>query len=124
MPTRISPPAWKSRRRQRPLFHETRIRPQVAPYFPAFQGLAPSYAWAGHYDEHPKDSTPIVVGLANAIVVGGSSGSGVMKADSLGRIVAGMVAGLDVVELGHGGRFRVASLGLQPRATPVEEFVI
>ncbi|MGA7576768.1 MAG: FAD-dependent oxidoreductase [Desulfobaccales bacterium] len=118
------PPGLEEPAEAEAAFYETRIRPQVAPYFPAFQGLAPSYAWAGHYDEHPKDSTPIVVGLANAIVVGGSSGSGVMKADSLGRIVAGMVAGLDVVELGHGGRFRVASLGLQPRAAPVEEFVI
>jgi glycine/D-amino acid oxidase-like deaminating enzyme len=105
-------------------FYETRIRPQVAPYFPAFQGLAPSYAWAGHYDEHPPDSTPFVERLAGVIVVGGSSGSGVMKADSLGRIVAGLFGGLDVVELGHGGHFRVADLGLQPRAAPPEEFVI
>jgi glycine/D-amino acid oxidase-like deaminating enzyme len=105
-------------------FFETRIRPQVAPYFPAFEGLAPTHAWAGHYDEHGPDNTPFVEWLAGALVVGGSSGSGVMKADSLGRIVAGRLQGLVVVELGHGRAFRVADLGLTPRTVPPEEFVI
>ena len=105
-------------------FYETRIRPQVEKYFPAFQGLAPSYAWAGHYDEHPPDDTPFVEFLAGALVVAGSSGSGVMKADSLGRIVAGRLFDLEVVELGHGGHCRVADLGLKQRAVPPEEFVI
>jgi sarcosine oxidase subunit beta len=105
-------------------FYETRIRPQVEEYFPAFQGLAPSHAWAGHYDEHPPDDTPFVEHMSGALVVAGSSGSGVMKADSLGRIVAGHLQGLEVVELGHGGCFRVADLGLTKRAVPFEEFVI
>jgi glycine/D-amino acid oxidase-like deaminating enzyme len=105
-------------------FYESRIRPQVATYFPIFQGLAPTHAWAGHYDEHLPDRTPFVERLAGALVVGGTSGSGVMKADSLGRIVAGWFGGLDVVELGHGGRFRVADLGLLRRNVPPEEFVI
>ncbi len=105
-------------------FFENRIRPQVERYFPAFHGLAPTHAWAGHYDEHLPDSTPFVERLAGALVVAGSSGSGVMKADSLGRIVAGRLIGLEVVELGHGGHFRVADLGLKQRAAPPEEFVI
>jgi sarcosine oxidase subunit beta len=105
-------------------FYETRIRPQVERYFPAFQRLAPSHAWAGHYDEHPPDDTPFVEHMSGALVVAGSSGSGVMKADSLGRIVAARLFGLEDVELGHGGPFRVADLGLKKRAVPPEEFVI
>jgi glycine/D-amino acid oxidase-like deaminating enzyme len=105
-------------------FYQNRIRPQIVRYFPVFQGLAPTHAWAGHYDEHPPDKTPFVECLAGALVVGGSSGSGVMKADSLGRIVAGRFAGLEMVALGDGGKFRVADLGLQHRAVPPEEFVI
>jgi hypothetical protein len=42
----------------------------------------------------------------------------------LGRIVAGRLEGLEFVELGHGGQFRVAELGLTKRAVPPEEFVI
>jgi hypothetical protein len=56
--------------------------------------------------------------------VGGSSGSGVMKADSLGRIVAGCFSGQEFVELGHGEQFRAADLSLQQRDVPPEEFVI
>jgi glycine/D-amino acid oxidase-like deaminating enzyme len=105
-------------------FFKTRIRPQVTSYFPVFQGVAPTYAWAGHYDEYLPDRTPFVERLAGAIIVGGTSGSGVMKADSLGRIVAGLYNGLDVVELGNGGLFRIADLSLRQRAVPPEEFVI
>lgn len=105
-------------------FYKNRLHAQVEAYFPIFQGLAPTHAWAGHYSEHLPDRTPFVERLAGAIVVGGTSGSGVMKADSLGRIVAGLFGGRDVVELGHDGQFRVADLSLQQRAMPPEEFVI
>jgi sarcosine oxidase subunit beta len=117
-------PGLEEPARARRDFFETSIRPQVERYFPAFQGLAPTHAWAGHYDDHLTDSTPFVERLAGALVVAGSSGSGVMKADSLGRIVAGRVQGLEFVELGHGGQFRVADLGLTKRAVSPEQFVI
>jgi glycine/D-amino acid oxidase-like deaminating enzyme len=110
--------------RAEPDFYETAIRPQVEPYFPAFQGLAPTYGWAGHYDEHPPDRIPFVARLAGAIIVAGTSGSGVMKADSLGRIVAGLWEGREKVKLGHGEDFRVADLGFEHRAAPPEEFVL
>ena len=118
------PPGLEEPARAQRDFFEARIRPQVERYFPDFQGLAPSHAWAGHYDEHPPDSTPFVARLAGALVVGGSSGSGVMKADSLGRIAAAALVGQEAVELGHGGHFRVSDLGLKDRAVPPEEFVI
>jgi hypothetical protein len=38
--------------------------------------------------------------------------------------VAGLYGGLEEVELGHGGRFRVADLSLGQRAVPPEELVI
>ncbi len=107
-----------------PEFYQTRIQPQITRYLPAFQGLAPAYAWAGHYDEHPPDHTPFVARLGGALVVAGSSGSGVMKADSLGRLVAGLWGGREFVELGNGETFRVADLGLQHRAAPSEDLVI
>jgi len=119
------PPGLEAPARAEPDFYRTRIRPQVEPYFPAFQGLAPAYAWAGHYDEHPPDQTPFVARLAGGVlVVAGTSGSGVMKADSLGRIVAGLWEGQEKVKLGHGADFRVADLGFERRAAPPEEFML
>ena len=56
--------------------------------------------------------------------MGGASGSGIMKADALGSIVAGLHFGQDQVELGDGEPFQVAELGLADRRTTPEELVI
>jgi FAD-dependent oxidoreductase domain-containing protein 1 len=105
-------------------FFEARVRPQVEPYFPAFREARPEYAWAGHYADHVADSHPIVDRSGGTIIVGGDSGSGIMKADSLGRIVAGLYSNRDRVELGDGQQFRVADLGLANRRVVPEELVI
>jgi glycine/D-amino acid oxidase-like deaminating enzyme len=105
-------------------FFERRIRPQVEQYFPGFRGLQPAYSWAGHYENHPPDSIAFVARLAGALVVGGASGSGIMKADSLGRVAAGLWAGREQVPLGDGKAFQVPAIGLTGRTLPPEEFVI
>lgn len=105
-------------------FFEARIRPQLERYFPAFRGVQPSQSWAGHYENHPPDLIPFVDRLAGALVVGGGSGSGIMKADSLGRAAAGLYFGRSQVELGDGRPLTVADLGLQGRTLPAEGFII
>ncbi len=105
-------------------FFEQRIRPQLERYFPGFRGTSPSHAWAGHYEDHPPDNIALVDRLAGALVVGGASGSGIMKADSLGRVAAGLYHGQEQVELGDGRSLRVAEIGLTGRDLPPEEFVI
>jgi hypothetical protein len=49
------------------------------------------------------------------IYVGGASGSGIMKCDALGRIVAALNAGEAEVELYGGRRFKVADLDITTR---------
>jgi len=105
-------------------FFTSRILPQAAQYFPAFGGTIPAYAWAGHYACHPPDNIPFVDRLAGAILVGGDSGSGIMKGDALGRVAAGLYWGCEQVELGDGRPFKVADLGLKDRSPSPEEFVI
>ncbi len=105
-------------------FFATRVRPQITPYFPVFRGAVPDNAWAGHYADHPADSLPFIDRVGGAIVVGGDSGSGIMKADSLGRIAAGLYYGRDRVDLGDGLSFRVPDLGLAGRRLDQEEMII
>jgi glycine/D-amino acid oxidase-like deaminating enzyme len=105
-------------------FFEARVRPQIAECFPPFGKAVPQYAWAGHYADHLADSHPIVDTVGGVIVVGGDSGSGIMKADSLGRIAAGLYFALDRIELGDGRYFQVADLGLANRQLVPEEIVI
>jgi glycine/D-amino acid oxidase-like deaminating enzyme len=117
-------PGLEENPRAEPDFFETRILPQVAQYFSAFSGTLPAYAWAGHYANHPPDYIPFVDRLAGAILVGGASGSGIMKGDALGRVAAGLYRGEEQVELGDGRPFKVADLGLKDRSPSPEEFVI
>jgi len=105
-------------------FFDDRVLPKVVKYFPAFKGAVPEQSWAGHYGYHPPDNLPFVEDVKGAILVGGDSGSGIMKADSLGRIAAGVYAGRREVELGDDKFFMVEDLGLERRALDKEEFII
>jgi glycine/D-amino acid oxidase-like deaminating enzyme len=105
-------------------FFVRRLRPQVAQYFPAFREATAAYAWAGHYADHPPGRIPFVDRLAGAILVGGASGSGIMKADALGRVAAGLYFGRDRVELADDRLFQVADLALAARSQAAEELVI
>ncbi len=105
-------------------FFDERVLPQVAKYFPAFKGAVPEQSWAGHYGYHPPDNLPFVEDIKGAILVGGDSGSGIMKADSLGRIAAGLYASRREVELGDDKFFLVEEIGLHKRTLEKEEFII
>jgi glycine/D-amino acid oxidase-like deaminating enzyme len=105
-------------------FFKDRISPQLVKYFPSFKEKVPEQMWAGHYAYHPPDNMPFVSKSEGAILVGGASGSGVMKADSIGRVAAGLHSGKKEVELGDGSFFKVSDLGLNGRDLPPEELVI
>lgn len=105
-------------------FFKERILPQLVGHFPFFEGVVPEHSWAGHYAYHPPDNMPFVHRRKGAILVGGGSGSGIMKGDSVGRVAAGVYHERDAVELGDGSYFKVRDIGLDDRNLPSEEFVI
>jgi glycine/D-amino acid oxidase-like deaminating enzyme len=96
--------------------------PKLAERYPG--GLELKQAWAGHYDYHWPDKNPVVEQVANVVWVGGSSGSGIMKGDALGRVVAAAVTGLDTVSLADGRIFRTSDLSLRTRGVHSERLVI
>jgi len=114
----------EDRPKAEPGFFEERVLPQLEKYFPMFGGAVPEHSWAGHYAYNPPDNLPLVVRKKGAILVGGASGSGVMKGDAIGRVAAGLYIGRAEVELGDGSFFKVKDLGLEDRSHPPEEFVI
>ena len=107
-----------------PEFYMERVLPQLERYFPMFARAVPEHSWAGHYAYNPPDDLPLVVREKGAILVGGASGSGVMKGDSIGRVAAGLFHGRAEVELGDGSYLKVKDLGLVDRDHQPEEFVI
>jgi glycine/D-amino acid oxidase-like deaminating enzyme len=58
------------------------------------------------------------------MVVGGASGSGILKADSIGRIAAALYQGQEYALLYGDRKFRVSDLGLKKRRVELEKLVI
>lgn len=110
-------------------YFRTAVEPIVRAYFPALarrypEGLALKQAWAGHYDYHLPDKNPVLERAANLWWIGGSSGSGIMKGDALGRATAAAALGRGEVELADGRRFKPATLSLRERSVDAEGMVI
>jgi len=93
-------------------------------YFPCFRDVRPMNMWAGQYAINSFDEIPVVAPAPGLIYVGAASGSGIMKSDSLGRIVAALYAGKEEAELFGGRHFKVADLGIHNRNVEREEFII
>lgn len=93
-------------------------------YFPCFQDVRPVNMWAGQYAINSFDGIPVVAPASGMIYIGAASGSGIMKSDALGRIVAALYAGEEEAELYSGRRFKVADLGVVTRNVERETFII
>ncbi len=93
-------------------------------YFPCFEDVRPTNMWAGQYAINSFDETPVVTRAPGMIYVGAASGSGIMKADALGRIVDALHAGEEEAELYGGRSFRVSDIGIEERRVEREHFVI
>jgi glycine/D-amino acid oxidase-like deaminating enzyme len=105
-------------------FYTYNIYPVTSHYLPYFKDVRPFNKWAGHYDLNTIDGNPYIFEDSGLIVANGTSGSGVMKADAIGRIVAAAQARKDIATLYGGKHFKVAKLGVETRQVDPEEFII
>ncbi|NIM45192.1 MAG: FAD-dependent oxidoreductase [Nitrososphaeria archaeon] len=92
-------------------------------YFPQFEGVRPFRSWAGQYAINTIDGVAYVFEEEGLMVVTGASGSGVMKADSIGRIASALYAEEKYAELFGDKDFRVSDLGVKERRVEPEQFV-
>jgi FAD-dependent oxidoreductase domain-containing protein 1 len=109
-----------------PSYYQNEIYPVLRSYFPCFENLSPSNMWAGLIAYNTLDHLPLVFAHENLIVVGGDSGSGIMKADALGRIVDSVYRqGPDAEALLYGNvPYRAAKLGVKNRSVEREEWLL
>ena len=91
-------------------------------YLPCFEGVRPVNSWAGQRAINRFDKIPVVEGMPGLIYVGGATGNGIMKCESLGRIVAAHYAGEEEAELYGGRRVRVSDIGVKDRRVEKERF--
>jgi len=100
------------------------IYPILSNYFPHFKDVAPTNMWAGQYDVNTLDANPYIFEEAGVMMAAGLSGSGIMKADAVGRTVAALYAKKEHAELYGGRKIKVSRLGVAERDVGIERFVL
>ena len=96
----------------------------LAKYFPQLTGCQPFSAFAGLYEINTLDGQPLIFEENNVMVVGGASGSGILKADAIGRIAAAMYNDEEYALLYGDKKFKPNDLGLKNRNIEPEKLVI
>jgi glycine/D-amino acid oxidase-like deaminating enzyme len=107
-----------------PRYFENSIHPVLRSYFPDFAGARPRSMWAGLYSFNTVDFLPFAFREGELIVVGGDSGSGIMKGDSLGRIVDALYREEEEAMLQGGVPYRTSKIGFRKRDVEREEWVL
>jgi len=110
--------------RAEPSDYERGVHPVLAAYFPQFRNARPESMWAGLYAYNTVDYLPYAFREGNLIVVGGDSGSGIMKGDALGRIVDALYREGADASLYGGVEYGVSKVGFERRDVKREEWVI
>lgn len=108
-------------------YYQSSIYPVLRSYFPQFTNIKPKSMWAGYYSYNTIDFLPFVSKEEDGLIlVGGDSGSGIMKGDALGRIVGSLYRdGEDCESLLFGGvPYQVSRLSLKKRRVEREEWVL
>lgn len=93
-------------------------------YLPQFTDCQPFSSFAGLYEINTVDGQPLIFEENGVMVVGGASGSGILKADAIGRIAAALFSGEEYALLYGDVKFKVSDLGLKNRRVEPEKLVI
>ena len=99
----------------------------LSEYLPILKDLPLTSCWAGYYAVNTADKNPVIFkpeGIEGLIVVTAASGSGIMKADAIGRIAEALYRGKEHAELYGDIKFKISRLGLKNRDVDKEYFVI
>ncbi len=105
-------------------YYDRSVYPVLTAYFPDFTNARMKSMWAGLYSYNTLDFLPFVFRERNLIVVGGDSGSGIMKGDSLGRIADAVYRGEKEAILYGDVPYETSKIGFEDRNVEREEWVI
>jgi glycine/D-amino acid oxidase-like deaminating enzyme len=110
---------WKSEQS----YFEQSMYPVLSTYLPAFKDVRPASGWAGAY-AYSYDAVPYVYKEAGMIFATGDSGSGIMKADAIGRLVGALYRGEKTAVLHGGAKIDSDTLSIGNRKVEKEEVLI
>lgn len=100
--------------------------PLVTPYLPRFEtsGVRLENSWGGYYNFSPEGLPVLTEEPYGVLFVGGDSGSAIMKADSIGRLVAAQYEGRREAQLFDGEIYRLDRLSLARRSVQEEKIIL
>ena len=96
------------------------IMPILRAYLRGFEDPKITGSWTGYYSLSTQDKTPYIFPFLNGVVATGGSGAGLMKSDSIGRIVASIVSGKKRTTLFDGSTVINSDLGVVDRNVGIE----
>ena len=105
-------------------YYDNSLAQVIQAYFPTMSYPKVTGMWAGYYAYNTIDGTPYIFKDLNIIVASGTSGSGILKGDSIGRIVEAVYSGKEFAELYNGKKIKSSALGIENREVEREEFII
>jgi len=105
-------------------YFDKAIKPVLKHYFPYLKEYSLYLKWAGYYAYHWPDKNPVIENVSNITWVSGTSGSGIMKADAIGRITASKLLEDKYATLADESKFRVSNLSLYNRNVDLEKLII
>ncbi|MCL4307013.1 MAG: FAD-binding oxidoreductase [Candidatus Thermoplasmatota archaeon] len=105
-------------------FYDYNLSQIITSYFPSLTEQKVTGMWAGYYSYNTVDKTPYIFRDLNIIVATGTSGSGILKGDAIGRVVSALYAGKETARLHGGQEIKVDSLGVHNRSAASENLVL
>lgn len=104
----------------------TDLLPAVSPYLPRLESprVRLENSWGGYYNFSPEGAPVLTREPFGVIFVGGDSGSGIMKADALGRLVAAACQEKREASLGSGEVYPLDRLSLTRRSVEEERIIL
>ncbi|WP_201796921.1 FAD-binding oxidoreductase [Thermoplasma sp. Kam2015] len=107
-----------------PEFYTYNVHQVLQAYMKPLSSASVTGMWAGYYSYNTIDGNPYIFRSLNLIVATGTSGSGIMKGDAIGRVVAALYDGEEKAKLYDGMRINTADLGVKERKVEEERLVL
>ncbi|EQD59913.1 FAD dependent oxidoreductase, partial [mine drainage metagenome] len=105
-------------------FYESSVYPILSAYFPQLNDSKVTSKWAGYYSYNTIDKNPYIFRAMNAIIVTGTSGSGILKGDAIGRVTAALAGDSENVLLYTGETIKISDLGVAQRKVDAEHVIL
>lgn len=107
-----------------PDFYSYNMAQVLAAYLPVASTSRTTSSWAGYYSYSTTDMNPYIFRDLNLVVSTGTSGSGILKGDAIGRYTAAVFFGNEKVKLYGGNDISSEILGVEKRKVEREKFIL